>query len=216
MGHELKPTPMSQAYKTGSQSYPWHSGRYKLTRHFLILIALFLNGCIASLALLVQWVDIPITDASLPTIGSMKTKYSYKSLLAPGASLLGSINGFISGAAIAALVTAYAKRRGLGQGISFNEIGHLSQLCECLLVVLSISFVSLLKPPMDLASGALPLAFSRYALFGLIFLAVDSLTRAVSTPPHRPVPHIPAHTILPRRFRRASSPPSPLPMDALM
>jgi len=133
MGHELKPTPMSNAYKTGSQSYPWHSGRYKITRHLLILLALFLNGCIAALALVVQWVDIPITDASLPNIGSMKTKYSYKSLLAPGASLLGSINGFISGAAIADLVTAYAKRRGLGKGISFNEIGHLSQLCELLL-----------------------------------------------------------------------------------
>jgi hypothetical protein len=60
----------------------------------------------------------------------MKATYSYKSLLAPGASLLGSINGFISGAAIATLVTAYAKRRGLGRGISFDEISSLSQLCE--------------------------------------------------------------------------------------
>jgi hypothetical protein len=198
MGHELKPTPMTHAYKDGSHSYPWHSGRGKLSRHLLILIALFLNGCIAALALVVQWIDIPITDASLPTIGSMKTKYSYKSLLAPGASMLGSINGFISGAAIAALVTAYAKRRGLGQGISFNEIGHLSQLCECLFVACRLALISLLKHIAIPASGGLPLALSRYAIFGLLFFTVDSLTRSVSLRPSSHETHISTHTAQPQ------------------
>ena len=128
MGSKLKAS--KYQHQPGDRTYPWHSRRGKLSRHLIILIALGLNACIAGLALVVQWVDITVTDSSLPKIGSMKTTYSYKSLLAPGASLLGSINGFVSGAAIATLVTAYAKRRGLGRGISFDEIGSLSQLCE--------------------------------------------------------------------------------------
>ena len=130
MGGKLK----ASRYKNqnGDQGYPWHSRRGKLSRHIIIIVALALNACIAALALVVQWVDIIVTDSSLPKIGTMKATYSYRSLLAPGASLLGSINAFVSGAAIATLVTAYAKRRGLGQGISFNEIDLLSQLCEFL------------------------------------------------------------------------------------
>jgi hypothetical protein len=120
-----------KAHAQGSgQPYLWHSRRGRLSRHLIILVALGFNACLAALALLVQWVDLAVTDASLPKIGRMKTTYSYKSLLAPGASLLGSINGFISGAAIASLITSYAKCRGLGRGVSFREIGFLSQLCE--------------------------------------------------------------------------------------
>lgn len=111
-------------------SYRWHTSRASLSRHAIIILALFCNAVIAGLALVVQYVEIPISNADIPKIGSLTVKYTYSSLLAPAASLLGSISGFVTTTAVALLVNSYAKSLGLREGLTFRKIEHLSRLCK--------------------------------------------------------------------------------------
>jgi hypothetical protein len=171
------PVRMQKSSVPDDHGYRWHTRRGKLSRHVLVLLALVTNACIAALALIVQWVNIPLTDAELPRIGSVGGHYTYKSLLAPASSLLGSMNSFLSMAAIAMVVKCYAKWRGIGKGLSLKQIGWLGKLGECSRWIIKNWECQIF---LLAAGGGIPMAVTSWALLAILILAADALTRAVS------------------------------------
>lgn len=109
-----------------ADAFKWHDRSNSWYLHGVVLTALVLNAIIAALAVVVQQKTILLPEFKFTTGDTVVT---LRWLLPALATVLGFIINFVSMAAFKLIVDTYAKKKGLGDGLSLKRIADLSKFC---------------------------------------------------------------------------------------